>query len=99
MLILAGHVYVDPARVGEFVAEARATLPGARATEGCLFCSFTLDDPATGSVLVLERWRDQAALSARLAAPEVVEMFGKWGGAMRNEVRKYDAANERLPLA
>ena len=58
---------------------------------------FTPDDPATGSVLVLERWQDQAALDARLAAAEVVEVFGKWGGVMRSEVRKYDASNERLP--
>ena len=98
MIILAGHVYVDPADINELVADARATIPAARAADGCLFFSFTLDDPAAGSMLVLERWRDQAANTAYLAKPEVRALFTKWGGRMTNEVRKFDASNERSPL-
>jgi quinol monooxygenase YgiN len=99
MLIIAGHVYVDPANIEEFVADARANIAGARAQPGCLFFSFALDDPADGSMLVLERWRDQEALDAYLARPEVVAVFEKWAGRMTSEVRKFDGMNERSPMA
>lgn len=97
MLIICGNVFVEPAEVEEFVAEARKTIPLALANTGCLFISFTLDDPAAGSILVLERWRDQQELETHLAKPEVVALFTKWAGKMKNEVMKYDATNERSP--
>ncbi|MUG68024.1 putative quinol monooxygenase [Shouchella clausii] len=98
MIMIAGHVYVNPDELEAFVSEARATIPLARATDGCLFFSCAIDDPKEGSMIMLERWRDQEALSAYLAAPHVQALFAKWGSKMRNEVRKYDASNERAPL-
>jgi len=98
MLIIAGHVHVESSEIEEFVADARATMPVARAQDGCLFFSFTLDDPAVGTMLVLERWRDQAAVDAYLARPEVAALFRKWSDRMRSEVRKFDASNERSPI-
>ncbi|XDA97997.1 antibiotic biosynthesis monooxygenase [Sulfitobacter sp. LCG007] len=97
MLIIAGHVFVPPADVEEFIADARATLPLGRSAEGNLFFSFTLDDPAEGSVVVYERWRDRAALDAYLGRSEVIAIFTKWSGRMRNKVMMYDASNERSP--
>ncbi|WP_010187652.1 putative quinol monooxygenase [Sphingomonas sp. PAMC 26605] len=99
MLIIAGHVFVAPSDVDAFMTDARATLPFGRSADGNLFFSFTLDDPGEGSVTVLERWRDRTALNAYLARPEVVEIFQRWGGRMRNEVKMYDASNERSPRA
>jgi quinol monooxygenase YgiN len=96
-LFIAGRVYVDPTEVEELVAEARQTMPLALANPGCLLFSFTLDDRAAGSMLVLEHWRSQQALDAHLAQPAVIALFTKWGGKMRNEVRKFDAHNERSP--
>ena len=97
MLIIAGHVFVDPSEVEAFVADARSTLPMGRAAEGNLFFSIMLDDPAEGSVTVLERWRDKASVDAYLARPEVVDLFARWSDRMRNEVRMYDVSNERSP--
>jgi len=97
MLIIAGHVFVAPSDVDAFLADARSTLALGRAAEGNLFFSFTLDDPAEGSVTVLERWRDKASLEAYLARSEVVAIFTRWMGRMRNEVKMYDASNERSP--
>lgn len=99
MLIIAGHVFVAPCDIDAFVAEARATLLLGRSADGNLFFSFTLDDPVEGSVTVLERWRDRAALDAYLGRPEVVELLQRWVGRMRNEIMMYDASNERSPRA
>jgi quinol monooxygenase YgiN len=97
MIIIAGNVYVDPSKVEEFVAEARSTMRLGTKNPGCISISFTLDDKEQGSVLVLERWKDQQSLDVHLAQKEVLAIFTKWGPVMRNEVRKYDATNERDP--
>ncbi|MBW4330998.1 antibiotic biosynthesis monooxygenase [Stakelama sp. CBK3Z-3] len=97
MLIIAGHVFVAPDEVDEFLADARATLPLGRAADGNLFFSFTLDTPEEGSVVVLERWRDRESLDAYLARSEVIAIFEKWHDRMRNEVMMYDVRNERSP--
>lgn len=68
------EIYVDPSDVERRVADARATIPGAHADDGCLFRCFTLDDPAIGCALMPERWRDQDALSADLAKPRTVAL-------------------------
>jgi len=99
MLIIAGLVFVDNSEIEEFVAEARKTIPLAYENEGCLFISFTLEDRKNGSMLVLERWKDRIALNKHLSRIEVVELFTKWAPKMRNEVRMYDASNERDPRA
>jgi quinol monooxygenase YgiN len=96
-LLVAGRVYVAPTEVEQLVAEAQQTVPLALANEGCLLIAFTLDNLAAGSMLVFEHWRSQEALEAHLAQPEVVALFTKWGSRMRNEVRKFDATNERSP--
>lgn len=97
MIIIAGNVFVDPTEIEEFVKEARATMALGKANEGCISITFTIDDKETGSVLVLERWKDQALLDRHLSLPEVVAIFSKWGPKMNNEVKKYDASNERDP--
>jgi quinol monooxygenase YgiN len=99
MLIIAGLVFVDNSKIEKFVAEARKTIPLAYENEGCLFISFTLEDFNNGSMLVLERWEDRQSLDKHLSRVEVVDLFTEWGPKMRNEVRMYDAANERIPRA
>ena len=97
MIIIAGLVHVAPDRVLEFVAEAQATYPIAAANAGSRLISFAVHDAATGTVAVLETWTSQEALDRHLATPEVIAIFTKWGPHMRNEVRKFDATNERDP--
>ncbi|AZM58197.1 MULTISPECIES: putative quinol monooxygenase [unclassified Streptomyces] len=98
-LIVAGRVFVPPEDVETFVAEAQATYPIAAANPGNVLISFCVEDAAAGAVTVLEQWASQEALDRHLAAPEVVALFAKWSPHMRNEVRKYDARNERDPRA
>lgn len=98
-VIVAGRVFVPAADVGTFVAEAQATYPVAAANPGNVLISFSVEDAATGSVAVLEQWASQEALDRHLATPQVRALFAKWSPHMRNEVRKFDASNERDPRA
>ncbi|MCM3925095.1 antibiotic biosynthesis monooxygenase [Frankia sp. AiPs1] len=98
-VIIAGRVFVPAGDVEAFVAEAQATYPVAAANPGNVLISFCVEDAATGSVTVLEQWTSQEALDRHLATPQVTALFARWSPHMRNEVRKFDALNERDPRA
>jgi quinol monooxygenase YgiN len=98
-IIVAGRVFVPPADVETFLAEAQAIYPVAAANAGNMPFSFALEDAATGCVTVLEQWANQAALDAHLAIPQVQATFAKWIPLMRNQVSKFDAARQRDPLS
>jgi quinol monooxygenase YgiN len=62
MLIALGDIYTQIERREEARELMRATQAAARDEEGCEYYSFaeTLDDP--GHFVLVQRWRDQAAL-------------------------------------
>ena len=99
MIIVAGHVHLEPSDIDEFVNDAQATYPLAAANPGNLLLSFSIDDAAKGLVTVLEEWTTAEALSTHLATQRVQDIFAKWSPRMRNEVRMFDATNERDPRA
>ena len=69
MVIVIGTFAVDPARRDEFLAERLERMRTSRAEAGCLEYTFASDPLDPGRVLLTERWADQAALDAHLAAP------------------------------
>lgn len=95
MPILTGYIHVVPASVDAFTADIEALAPVTRAREGCLLYAVVPDDPSAGRMLVIERWRDQAALSNRLRASGTVVFVERRKGRMV-AVLKYDASNERV---
>ena len=95
MIIVVGYVHLDPSDVGAFVADVQAVAPGTRAEPGCLFYAVTVDDAMAGRVLVAERWRDEASLSAHLGAQAASAFSSTWTGRIRLDVHTYDASNER----
>lgn len=66
MLIVTGYVRLDPADVETFATDIETLIDITRARDGCLFYAVALDDQLAGRMLVVERWRDQAALTALL---------------------------------
>ena len=98
MLIITGHIKTTPDQVHDLAAALRSLIPATLREDGCLNYSFALDDAAAGTVLVYERWRDQAALSAHLAQPMIAEIMGGWFDKVSIEVLKFDATNPRGPM-
>jgi len=94
LIIVIGHVHLDPSDVTEFLADIQVLGPKTRAENGCLFYAVTLDDVSAGRMLVAERWQDQASLTAHLEGPQA-GAFQKWMGKIRVDVSRYDASNER----
>ena len=95
MLIVTGYMYVEPSSVGEFARDLQKLAVATRQREGNLSYDAAIDDALAGRLLIAERWRGQAALTAHLHAADTMALVAKWGHAIRGELLKYDALRER----
>jgi quinol monooxygenase YgiN len=92
MVIVAGHITVDPERRESYLAGSMSVIEKARGAAGCLDFAITADLIDPGRVNLFERWGSQAAVKAfRRSAPR-----NKQGAAMLSgSVAEYDIADER----
>jgi quinol monooxygenase YgiN len=95
MIILMGHIYLNPVDVNEFVTDVRAITTSTKAETGCLFYAATLEDAPAERMLIVERWQDEESLAAHLQRQETTAFLKKWMSRMKGNVLKYDASNER----
>ena len=64
MIVVVGHLDIDPADRDRFVRLSQDAVRQARVTDGCLHFAVTAAPLDTGRVDVAERWRDRSALEA-----------------------------------
>ena len=64
MLIIAGHLEVDPTERDAYVAECQAVVSAARSADGCLAFAITADSLEPGRICIYERWEAEAPLLA-----------------------------------
>lgn len=64
MVIVAGHLIVDPAHRDDYLSGCVDVVGAARATEGCLDFALSADLVDSGRINILERWESQAAVEA-----------------------------------
>ncbi|MEU3269235.1 antibiotic biosynthesis monooxygenase [Saccharomonospora sp. NPDC006951] len=62
MIIVAGHIVVDPPERGSYLASCVPIVEKARATPGCLDFSITADTTEEGRIAIFERWESREAL-------------------------------------
>jgi quinol monooxygenase YgiN len=92
MVIVAGHITVEPAQRESYLAGSVSVVEKARQAAGCLDFAITADLIDPGRVNSFERWESQAAIKAfRRSAPR-----NKHGAAMLSaSVAEYDIADVR----
>jgi quinol monooxygenase YgiN len=95
MLIVTGTMSVPPSDLADFVADLQALAVATQQREGNLSYNAAILDASAGQVLVAERWRDQASLTAHLTAEDTTAFVSRWQDRMSGDIRKYDASNER----
>ena len=92
MIIVAGHLIVDPTQRESYLADCVGVVELARETAGCLDFSISADLAVPGRINIFERWESRAAVEAfRGSGPS---------GAQRSAIRsasvsEYDASSER----
>ena len=62
MVIVAGHITVEPQQRESYLAGCVSVVEQARGTAGCLDFAITADLIDPGRVNIFERWESQAAL-------------------------------------
>jgi quinol monooxygenase YgiN len=95
MLIIAGHVQVDPERRDEYVAAHAELVRRARSAPGCLDVAITADPVDPGRANNFERWESQETLDAwrKVArAPRTGIEF------LDVDVQLYDVSGARPPF-
>jgi quinol monooxygenase YgiN len=92
MVIVAGHVTVEPQQRESYLASCVSVVEQARGTAGCLDFAITADLIDPGRVNIFERWESQAAVEAfRGSGPS-----DEQGAAMLSaSVAEYDVADVR----
>ena len=95
MLIVAGHVTVDPEQRESYLAGSRRTVEMARQADGCLDFAITADVLDPGRINLFERWESHEAVKTfRRRAPR-----NRRRAAMLSvSVAEYDIADVR-PLS
>ena len=87
VLIIAGHLVVDPSGRDAYVAECIPVVQAARAAPGCLDFSITADTVDMAQVRIHERWEDEERLLAfRGSGPSE----GQQTAILHAEVRRYE---------
>jgi quinol monooxygenase YgiN len=92
MVIVAGHITVDPEQRESYLAGCMSVVEEARRAAGCLDFAITAELLDPGRVNLFERWGSPAAVKAfRRSAPR-----RKRGAAMLSaSVAEYDVADVR----
>jgi quinol monooxygenase YgiN len=92
MIIVAGHINVEPEQRESYLAGCVTVVEQARETAGCLDFAITADLIDPGRIDIFERWESQAAVEAfRGSGPS-----DEQGAAMLVvSVAEYDVADGR----
>jgi quinol monooxygenase YgiN len=86
MLIVAGHLIVDPAERDDFVANCVKVVELARAAPGCLDFAITADTVDQSRIDVFERWEGEERLLAfRGSGPD----DGQQAAILDADVKRY----------
>ncbi|GAA4508610.1 MULTISPECIES: putative quinol monooxygenase [Nonomuraea] len=92
MVIVAGHIVVDPHRRERYLADCEGVVELARRAPGCLDFAIGADLVDAGRVNIFERWESRAAVEAfRGSGPDDTQQ----DAILAASVTEYDVADLR----
>jgi quinol monooxygenase YgiN len=92
MVIVAGHLIVDPEHRDTYLSGCRAVVEEARQAPGCLDFSVTADLLQADRVVIFERWESQNAVDAFRGSGPSEEQIADITSA---SVTEYDVSGAR----
>ncbi|MGY6501231.1 MAG: putative quinol monooxygenase [Acidimicrobiales bacterium] len=94
MLIIAGHLRVDPADRDAYVAACSDVVIAARSAPGCLDFAITADTLDPGRVCIHERWESEPELLRFRESGPGGELSAR---VLDADVRRFDVTSESDP--
>lgn len=92
MVIVSGHLLVDPDGRDAYLDTCRSVVEAARSADGCLDFALSADVVEPGRINILERWATQGDVDRFRGAGTPDEQ----AGAIRSaEVHEFDVSAER----
>jgi quinol monooxygenase YgiN len=95
MVIVAGHVTVEPQQREAYLASSVSVVERARGAAGCLDCAITADLIDPGRVNIFERWESQAAVEAYRGGGGPSPSEEQAAAMLSASVAEYDVVAER----
>jgi quinol monooxygenase YgiN len=92
VVIVAGHVVVDPGQRDDYLSGCVEVVRQARGAPGCLDFSLSADLLEPGRINILERWESQAAVEAFRGSGPSDE---QGAAVLAAAVAEYDVGDER----
>jgi quinol monooxygenase YgiN len=92
VVIVAGHIVVDPEQRDDYLSGCVEVVRQARRTPGCLDFSLSADLLEPGRINILERWETQAAVEAFRGNGPSPE---QGAAIVAGSVAEYDVGDER----
>ena len=94
MIVIAGHVVLDPKQSEPAAQAAREMMSETRKERGCISYTFSADLEEPGRFRIFEEWESDEALKAHFAAPHMARFQKAVGGLGVREmkVQRYDVS-------
>lgn len=80
MIVVTGHMTVDPAQRDDFLANAHGVISASRAEDGCIDYVMAADPVDEGRVVISEQWESSDAIDNHLLTPHFAEFGASLGG-------------------
>ena len=78
MIIVAGTVRIDPAKLAQARGTMERMIAASRAEDGCSAYAYSVDVLDSSVVHVFEVWRDKEALQKHFQTPHLAEWRTAW---------------------
>ncbi len=94
MIVIAGHVALDPSQREQAVAAAREMMSETRREKGCISYAISADLDEPGRFRIFEEWEGDEALRAHFASPHMARFQKAVGGFGVREmaVQRYEVS-------
>lgn len=94
MIVIAGHIRLDPSKRAEAIAAARTMMEATRREPGCAAYVFSADVEQEGVFCIFEQWESQEALDAHFKSPHMAEFQKAIPGLGVKEmaIQRYDVS-------
>lgn len=94
MIVIAGHVVLDPKQREKAEAAAREMMSETRKEDGCISYTFSADLEEAGRFRIFEEWQTDEALRAHFASQHMARFQQAVGGLGVREmkVQRYEVS-------